>query len=110
MNDSEQIKNGILESHIGKEVTAVLGEGQMSIFSGTLQKELIDGGSCWVLVSERAMARQGGTPVPVPETKIFFATEQLSHLVVRQETAEEALEKLQQEESSIIGNRGRILS
>jgi len=112
MNNSESVKNAILEAHIGKEVTAIIGDGQMSIFSGVLQKECFGGSVyCWVLVSERAMAHQQGAPVVVPETKIFFTTEGLRHLVVRQETADEAKAKMQDDQRrlSIVDQRGKVV-
>lgn len=102
MSDSVGVRHAILEQHIGKNVTVVLGKGgEASVFNGVLREEKIPGKgiSYWSLMTERGLVMQVGTPIPVPETAIFFATEQLSHLIVKQETPEEAFEKIQAEQA-----------
>jgi hypothetical protein len=115
MSDSVPVKQAILEANIGRDVTIILKEGgQSNVFQGVLgQEHLPDGLSYWVLISPRGIVRQHGTPVPVPETQVMFPTDQLSHIVVKMETAEEALEKIQKGEqdegSKLVGPDGGML-
>lgn len=119
MGDSLAVKRAILEAHIGAEVTAVLGGGgQSGVFQGVLQKEILEmEGSvdAWVIVSPRGLVRQGGTPTVIPKTKVFFSADQLGHLLARQETQEEAIEKIKKEEAEadtkarLVAPGGRIM-
>lgn len=117
MCDSILAKESILRDHVGKSVTVVLlPGGQASVFSGTLgEEQVVKGGdaSYWFVLSGRGIVNQNGTQIPIPETKIFFSADRFGHLVVAQETTEEALKKIQEEQegkrSSLLDPKGRIL-
>jgi hypothetical protein len=108
-------KKAILEANEGKEVTVVLGEGgSSSVFNGILRKEGGGAVAYWTVTSARGIVSQSGTPVPVPETLICFPTEQLGHLIIRLETQEEALKRIQESErdksSGILNPSGGLAS
>lgn len=87
----------MLSEHVGKNVTVILDATQNNVFQGLLSRMALAIGECWVITAPRGAMPRGHEVVPIPETKIYFVAEDLKHIVVPQETAEEAAEKIQAE-------------
>ncbi len=103
----------ILQANDGKQVTVVLrGGGNSSVFQGVLRKNTE--GEYWEVMSPRGLVPQGGTQLPIPETLVIFGADRLGHLIVPQETTEQALEKIKKDaadgKSGILGPSGSLLS
>lgn len=104
MCESEKLRYAMLNEHVGKNVTIVLDGAQNNIFQGLLErKELLNGEElqCWVVTSDRGLMPHGHNKVAVPETKIYFVTNDLRYIIVPQETEKEAAEKIQSENIAI---------
>jgi len=114
MNDSVKARSALLEAHLGQDITVILDSPQNSVFQGVLSQETVPGtDGFWVITSPRGAAQRGHQVVAVPETKIFFFAEDLKHIVVRQETEQEAADALAEEQeeakkqkSSLVGPDG----
>lgn len=111
MSDYFVNRNALLESLIGKDVTVILDSAQNSVFQGVLSRETVPGTEgYWVITSPRGAAQQGAQVVVVPETKIFFFAENLRHVVVRQETEQEAADALAEEQEKADKKKSSLIA
>lgn len=97
MCESTNIKRAMLGEHVGKDVTVILDATQNNVFQGLLRRMRLSVGECWVITAPRGAMPRGHEVVPIPETEIYFVAEDLKHIVVPQETEEEAAERIEAE-------------
>jgi hypothetical protein len=110
MNDSAKVKCSLLEAHLGQDITVILDSPQNNLFQGVLSQETVPGtDGFWVITSPRGAMQRGHQAIVVPETKIFFLAEDLKHIVVRQETEQEAADALAREQDEAKKQKSRLV-